>query len=83
MKKIFKATVVNSYNKTAKVTVERILTHKKYNKQLRMQKSYIVDNSDNVDIKSGDIVEIEETKPMSKLKSFKIHKVLQKNDTEI
>lgn len=59
--------------KTAKVRVERKMTHPLYKKIVKSHKHYLV-NNDKADIKVGDNVYIVEGKPSSKKKTFNILK---------
>lgn len=61
---------------TASVVVERYKVHPLYLKRIKVNKSYLADNS--IKAKIGDIVTIEETKPISKRKTWKITKILEK-----
>lgn len=81
MNKVFKGIVIKRNGKTTKVLVTNIYRHKKYNKELKREKTYIV--HDEIGSNAGDVVEIVETKPISKLKKFKLSKIFLKNDTEI
>lgn len=68
-------------NKTATVLVERIARHPLYKKTFIRSKKYLVD--DEIGVKLGDIVDILNCKPVSKNKSWKITKVLDKSLAEI
>jgi small subunit ribosomal protein S17 len=71
--KIFTGTVVSKkMQKTATVTVERFVTHPIYKKRLKRIKKYHV--QDDFDTKVGDRVQFVATKPISKLKKWKIIK---------
>ena len=63
--------------KTAVVTVATRIKHSKYNKIYTRTKKYHVDNPDN-SLVDGQTVLIEETRPMSKLKNWKIKEILIK-----
>ena len=70
--KILKGVVISDkMDKTVVVEVTRFVEHKKYGKRIKKTKNYKAHDERNVK-KVGDIVEIEETKPMSKDKHFKI-----------
>ncbi len=56
---------------TAVVRVVRYAKHPKYGKYLKIPKKYKVHDPENT-CKAGDVVEIEETRPVSKEKHFKI-----------
>lgn len=72
LKKILKGIVTSDkMDKTIVVKVTRFLEHKKYGKRIKKNKKYKVHDEDNSK-KIGDRVEIEETKPLSKDKHFKI-----------
>lgn len=60
---------------SAAVSVSHTWTHPKYKKTVKKSKQYIVDNK--IDAKKGDKVEIQETRPLSKLKHFAISKIIE------
>ncbi|RJQ25884.1 30S ribosomal protein S17 [Candidatus Parcubacteria bacterium] len=74
MKKTFIGKVVSDkMQNTVAVEIERKFQHKIYKKMITRTKKMLADN--NVDnIKIGDMVKIEETKPISKNKYFKVIK---------
>jgi small subunit ribosomal protein S17 len=61
--------VSDKQNKTVVVRVERRFTHPLYKKTIRRSKNYHAHDENN-EFKEGDIVWIEESKPLSKLKSW-------------
>ena len=68
--KVLKGVVVSDkMDKTVVVEVTRFVEHKKYGKRIKKTKNYKAHDRDNSK-KIGDVVEIEETKPMSKDKHF-------------
>jgi len=70
--KILKGVVTSDkMDKTIVVLVTRFVEHKKYGKRIKKTKKYKVHDENNSK-KVGDIVKIEETKPMSKDKHFKV-----------
>ncbi|MFA5773442.1 MAG: 30S ribosomal protein S17 [Candidatus Paceibacterota bacterium] len=70
--KILKGVVTSDkMNKTIVVEVTRFVEHKKYGKRIKKTKKYKAHDENNSK-KIGDVVEIEETKPISKEKHFKI-----------
>ena len=70
--KVLKGKVVSDkMDKTIVVEVTRYVEHKKYGKRIKKTKKYKVHDEDNSK-KVGDIVEIEETRPISKDKKFKV-----------
>ncbi|MCK4947572.1 MAG: 30S ribosomal protein S17 [Candidatus Aureabacteria bacterium] len=64
-------------DKTAVVRVSRTLRHPVYGKVIRRYKKYYAHDQDNT-AKVGDTVEIVETSPISKLKRWRISKVVRK-----
>jgi small subunit ribosomal protein S17 len=73
-KRILNGKVVKkSGDKTVSVLVTRQTTHPIYKKIIRLSKKYLVHDNDN-SISVGDSVKIQETRPLSKSKSWKIIK---------
>lgn len=73
MKRILKGKVVSDkMDKTVVVLVERMKTHPIYRKKYKVSKKLLAHNEKGVKI--GDLVEIEETNPMSKRKRWKVVK---------
>ena len=71
-KRILTGTVVSSKtNKTIVVKVTRRVQHKLYKKIISQSKKYHAHDENN-SFKVGDIVKIIESKPISKLKSWKV-----------
>ncbi len=71
-KKVLKGVVTSDkMDKTVVVKVTRFVVHKKYGKRIKKTKSYKAHDENNIK-KIGDIVEIEETRPISKDKTFKV-----------
>ncbi len=71
-KKILKGVVVSDkMDKTVVVLVSRFVEHKKYGKRIKKNKKYKAHDENNTK-KVGDKVEIEETRPISKDKKFKV-----------
>ena len=64
-------------NKTVTVIVERRIKHAMYNKIIVRSSKYHAHN-DNDEAKVGDVVEIEECRPVSKTKSWIVTKLLQR-----
>ncbi len=72
--RVLRGTVVSTKMKdTITVAVERYVKHPKYKKYQRLTKKYLVHDAGNT-AKDGDKVEIIETRPLSKRKSFTLHK---------
>ena len=61
--------VSDKQSKTVVVKVERRFTHPLYKKTIRRSKNYHAHDENN-EFKEGDIVWIEESKPLSKLKTW-------------
>lgn len=71
-KRILIGTVVSDKtDKTVVVKVERKVKHPLYGKIIRRSKKYHAHDEDN-SFKPGEIVRIEETAPISKLKTWKV-----------
>ena len=72
LKKVLKGVVTSDkMDKTIVVKVTRFVEHPKYGKRIKKTKKYKAHDEGNIK-KIGDIVEIEETRPISKDKKFKI-----------
>ena len=70
--KILKGVVVSDkMDKTVVVSVSRFVEHPKYKKRIKISKKYKAHDETNSK-KIGDKVEIEETRPMSKDKHFRV-----------
>jgi small subunit ribosomal protein S17 len=71
-KRILVGTVVSDKaEKTVVVRVERKVKHPMYGKIMRRSKKYHAHDEENA-FKAGETVRIEETRPMSKLKTWKV-----------
>jgi small subunit ribosomal protein S17 len=71
-KKILKGIVTSDkMDKTIVVKVTRFVEHAKYGKRIKKTKKYKAHDETNAK-KIGDTVEIEETRPISKDKKFKV-----------
>ena len=76
-KRILVGTVTSDKtDKTVTVQVERKVKHPLYGKIIRRSKKYHAHDEDNA-FKLGDTVRIEETKPISKTKSWKVLDTVQ------
>ena len=69
--------VKKSGDKTISVLVTRQTTHPVYKKIIRVSKKYLAHDSDNKII-VGDSVRIQETRPISKNKSWELVEVIKK-----
>lgn len=65
-------------NKSRRVEIERFVRHPKYSKIVRRKTVCHVHDEANVS-KVGDKVEIEESRPISKLKRWRLIRVVEKN----
>jgi small subunit ribosomal protein S17 len=71
-KRILVGTVVSDKtDKTVTVNVERKVKHPLYGKIIRRSKKYHAHDEDNA-FKPGDVVRIEETRPISKTKTWRV-----------
>lgn len=69
--------VSDKMEKTVTVLVERRVAHPKYGKVIVQSKKYHAHNENN-QAKAGDLVEIVETRPVSKTKAWAVSKLLEK-----
>lgn len=77
MAKIFTGRVTSTkMQKTVTVQVERKMRHSLYQKVITRHKKYKAHNED-LDLHEGDVVEIKETRPLSKNKYFMVTKKLK------
>jgi len=71
-KRVLKGTVVSTAeNKTVKVLVSKMVMHKKYGKRLMFSAKYTAHDEGN-ECSVGDIVSIVESKPISKMKKWRV-----------
>jgi small subunit ribosomal protein S17 len=77
-RKVREGTVTStSMDKTAVVLVTERVRHKKYSKTLlRNTKLYVHDEAN--DLNAGDRVRVQETRPLSKLKRWRVVEVLER-----
>ncbi|HEX2830988.1 MAG TPA: 30S ribosomal protein S17 [Burkholderiales bacterium] len=69
--------VSDKMQKTVTVLVERRMKHPLYGKYVTFSKKYHA-HDENGDYHQGDLVEIEECRPLSKTKAWKVTKLLEK-----
>ncbi|MEW6678969.1 MAG: 30S ribosomal protein S17 [Pseudomonadota bacterium] len=69
--------VSDKMNKTVTVLVERKVKHPIYGKVIRLSKKYHAHDENN-EFHSGDVVVIEECRPISKSKAWKVAKLVEK-----
>lgn len=77
MKKLQGVVISSVQAQTAVVLIETSWKHPLYSKLVRRSKKYLVQND--VKAKSGDQVEIQESRPLSARKHFTITKILKNN----
>jgi len=76
-RKVYTGKVVSdSMDKTITVLVERYKVHPLYGKRVKQSKKFKVHDENNV-AKINDIVEIMETRPLSKTKRFRLVEVVE------
>ena len=73
--------VSDKMKKTVTVLVERKVKHPLYGKFVRRSKKYHAHDENN-DFHPGDLVLIEETRPMSRTKTWKVVKLVEKAKEE-
>ena len=73
--------VSDKMNKSVTVLVERRVMHPVLGKVVRRSKKYHA-HSENNEFKAGDTVLIEETRPLSKTKAWKVTQLLEKARAE-
>jgi small subunit ribosomal protein S17 len=69
--------VSNKMQKTITVSVERYVPHPQYGKYQR-RTTQLLAHDENGDSRTGDLVSIEECRPLSRHKSWRLVKVLQR-----
>lgn len=74
--------VSNRMVKTAVVRVDHLRRHDKYGKFYRISRKYKVHVENSDSLKIGDVVRIQETRPISKEKRWKVAEVLRRTVAE-
>jgi small subunit ribosomal protein S17 len=69
--------ISDKMDKTVIVAIERLKKHPLYGKYIKRRVKYMVHDKDNLS-KPGDKVVIVETRPLSKLKRWRVKEVLEK-----
>jgi small subunit ribosomal protein S17 len=64
-------------DKTVVVEVERLAQHPKYKKYIRKRKKFYAHDERN-ESRVGDIVEIQESRPLSRLKRWVVKRIIQR-----
>ena len=75
------AVVSDRQDKTIVVRVDRRAAHPRYHKVMTLSKKYYVHDENN-EARTGDRVEIMETRPLSKLKRWRLISILQRAATD-
>ena len=68
--------ISNKMDKSIVVQVDRLIRHKLYGKYIRKRVKYMADDPNNV-CKIGDLVLIEECRPLSKNKRWRVRSVVK------
>nr|QCI04311.1 ribosomal protein S17 [Anotrichium furcellatum] len=76
-KETFGTVVSNKMEKTIIVAVAKQISHKKYGKIIMRTNKYCVHDEKNI-CQIGDLVQIQETRPMSKNKNWILTKLIHK-----
>jgi small subunit ribosomal protein S17 len=71
--------VSDKMDKTITVLVERKVKHPLYGKVMRLSKKFHAHDEAN-ECKEGDLVVIEESRPLSKTKTWRLSKIVQKSN---
>jgi small subunit ribosomal protein S17 len=69
--------VSNKMEKTVIITVDYVRRHPIYNKRITRTSRFVAHDAEN-QCKEGDLVRIEETRPLSKTKRWVVREVLEK-----
>lgn len=69
--------ISNKMQKTIRVAVERFVPHPTYGKYLRRTTNFIAHDENN-ESKEGDVVAIEECRPLSRHKSWRLVKIISR-----
>ena len=73
--------VSNKMDKTVSVAVERKVKHPMYGKYLRRTSKYLAHDEENT-CRQGDVVTIEECRPLSKNKSWRLIEVVERANAD-
>lgn len=67
----------NKMNKTIVVTEEKQIKHPKYGKYIKRRKKYYAHDENN-ECQIGDVVKIMETRPLSRLKRWRLVEIIER-----
>ena len=76
-KQLIGKVVSNKMDKTIVVEIERLMMHSLYKKSVRMRKRFKSHDEKN-ECSVGDVVKIEETRPLSKDKRYRVVDIIEK-----
>ena len=80
LRKVLRGTVTSDkMDKTLTVVVDRLTRHPMYEKYLR-RRTKVHAHDENNEGRVGDVVEVMETRPLSKLKRWRLVKVLRRQE---
>ena len=77
-KRVIGTVVSDKMDKTVVVRVERFVKHPRFKKYIRRSKKYYAHDEKN-ECRVGDTVEIEETRPLSKLKRWRVVRIVKRS----
>jgi len=77
-KRVIGVVISNKMDKTVVVEVERFVQHSRFKKYVKRTKKYYAHDAENK-CGIGDVVEIEETRPLSKLKRWKVVRIVKRS----
>ncbi len=77
-KRVIGVVVSDKMDKTIVVKVERFVQHPRFKKYIKRSKKYYAHDEKN-EAGIGDTVEIEETRPLSKLKRWKLVRIVRRS----
>lgn len=69
-------------DRTISVAVERLVRHPRYGKFVRRSSTFKAHDSHN-EARPGDVVEIEESRPLSKTKSWRLVRIVRRAPSEL
>jgi small subunit ribosomal protein S17 len=73
--------VSSKMDKTASVSISRVVKHPLYGKYIRRTTKVLVHDEDN-SCKEGDVVSIAECRPISKRKAWRVVEILERADVQ-
>ena len=77
-KRVTGVVVSDKMDKTVVVKVERFVKHPRFKKYIKRSKKYYAHDERN-ECRTGDIVEIEETRPLSKTKRWRVVRIIRRS----